>query len=108
MIMQRALQITGLIFILAGIVFGLSQFTNLLDQYDDVKYWEEAADEHFDNRLIEDRYLMLKDNFRTNLTLTIGSTIFGIVMGIFFISLATIIDLLQKLLVTSKEVRKND
>jgi len=58
--MQRTLQITGILFILAGIVFGITQISNLLDQYDKVKYWEEAADKYYDNHLIEERYHMLK------------------------------------------------
>ncbi len=95
--MIKVLRGVGILFILVGIIFGMTQISDLMDQYDDVKYWEEAAEENYDNSLIEDRYLTLNELYKSSLIFTFATIVSSIVSGIFFLALATIIDLLQKL-----------
>ncbi|RJE88881.1 hypothetical protein D3P07_13045 [Paenibacillus sp. 1011MAR3C5] len=95
--MKTALQITGVIFILAGVIFGITQISGLKEIKEDVDYWERAAARSSDNYLIEQRYLTEKASYESKLVLTISSVVLGIITGLFFLALATIINLLQKL-----------
>lgn len=47
----------GIIFIAAGIIYGLTQIGKLGELKEDVDYWKDAAEENYDNPYIEDSYL---------------------------------------------------
>ncbi|REK74642.1 hypothetical protein [Paenibacillus paeoniae] len=95
--MKTALQVTGVFFILVGVIFGITQISGLNELKEDVGYWERAADRSSDNYLIEERYLMEKERYESKLVLTISSVVVGLITGLFFLALSTIINLLQKL-----------
>ena len=62
-----------------------------------MEYWGEAADEHYDNELIEQKYQVLNQLYQSSLTFVLGGVISSIISGIVFMAFATIIDLLRKL-----------
>lgn len=94
---KRTVMILGAIFLLSGLIFGVSQISSLKEMKKDVAYWKQAAKEASDNYLIEDRYDSLKATYKSDLSLTILVTIAGIISGLLFLALSTIIDLLEKL-----------
>jgi|GEM_PF-1028718 len=95
--MKYVLVITGALFIIAGLVFGISKISSLSDMKEDVEFWESSAKTNFDNYLIEGRYDSLNAAYKSDLTMTVSLTVSGVISGIFFLALAAIIDLLSKL-----------
>lgn len=93
--MKLVLQITSVILIVTAIIFSLTQVSSLKEEREDMKYWEEATIEHYDNNLIEEKYFALKDIYTSHLTTTLMSVISIMLTGIFFLAIAKIISLLQ-------------
>ncbi|MFD2703933.1 hypothetical protein [Salibacterium lacus] len=104
--MKRILQIIGIVFIASGLIFGLTQISNLNEQHETVQYWKDSADESYDNELIQQEYRTIQSAYKTDLTLTLGTVLSGIISGVFFLALATIIALLQRI-VRNTEVESN-
>jgi hypothetical protein len=48
---QVILKWTGVLFILIGFVYAISQFSSLKEQHGDVQYWKESAEDNWDNNL---------------------------------------------------------
>ncbi|KAB0444237.1 hypothetical protein D0439_08955 [Lysinibacillus fusiformis] len=94
-LMKLVLQISSYILFITAIVFSLSQISILKEEKEDMEYWEEAAKEHYDNNLIEERYFVFKNIYSSHLTTTLVSAIFMVLTGIFFLAIAKIIALLQ-------------
>lgn len=94
---QTVIMILGVLFILSGLIFGVSQISSLKEMKKDVAYWKQAAKEASDNYLIEERYDSLKATYKSDLSLTILVTIGGMISGILFLALSSIIDMLEKL-----------
>ncbi len=102
--MKRVLQITSIILFVSALIFSLSQLSSLKEEREDMKYWEKAANEHYDNNLIEERYYIFKDSYTSHLTTTLVSAISIVLTGIFFLAIAKIISLLQE--ISSKVTNK--
>jgi len=93
--MKLVLQITSIILIVTAIIFSLTQISSLKEEKKDMEYWEEAANEHYDNNLIEEKYFVIKNMYTSHLTTTLVSAISMVLTGIFFLAIAKIISLLQ-------------
>ncbi len=94
-LMKLVLQIASYILFITAIVFSLSQISILKEEKEDMEYWGEAAKEHYDNNLIEERYFVFKNIYSSHLTTTLVSAISMVLTGIFFLAIAKIIALLQ-------------
>lgn len=95
MLMKILLYISSILLFVTAIVFSLSQISSLKEEKEDLKYWEEAANEHYDNNLIEERYFVIKNTYTSHLTTTLVSAISMVLTGVFFLAIAKIIALLQ-------------
>jgi hypothetical protein len=101
--MQLVLKWTSVLFIVVGFIYAFSQFSSLKEQHKDVQYWKEAAEEEWDNNLIEERYNSLNNSYKSSLALTLIPFLSSIVSGIFFLALASIINLLQQLVINANK-----
>lgn len=97
MLMKRVLQITSVILFVTAIIFSLTQVSSLKEEREDMKYWQDAANEYYDNNLIQEKYFAFKDIYSSHITLTLVSGLSIVLTGIFFLALAKIISLLQEI-----------
>ncbi|KAF1086183.1 hypothetical protein SPSYN_00924 [Sporotomaculum syntrophicum] len=106
--MKKVLQITGYILIAVGVIFILIQIPALNEERTDMVYWREAAAEHYDNNLIEQRYLSVRGIYITHVGITLGTSVAVVISGIFFLALAKIIELLTDINSKMKMVLEDD
>ena len=100
--MKTVLQVTAILFIFSGVFFGITQIESIKEISDDVSYWKDQAEKNYSNNLIKAEYINLENKLNSSIVFTIATVLSGLISGIVFLALASIIHFLKELVEIEK------